>query len=216
MSKIVPLILFTIIAGLIVPARASEDRQEDPALWLARACVAEISLAFRQEVPKKKRLKQKLEECRLMWWIQLEKAEAKGIDMVAQVKQYNSLFKTKPHSRRYVFHLNPEGTEPEGWRANADWGVYRDTWLNIYEAAKEFSLDPGKHPCPAATEYGGRCDDNQHACDQTPVCWERKLCGRPLEWWSQAYYKADYRTCRRGATIPASVAAGEPMTRAAR
>ena len=214
MSRIALFFLLSLV--VVLPAKASQHSYSDEALMWGHACVAEISLAYRLEVPKKKRLKQKLEECRLMWHIQLDKAKAKGIAPTEQVTKYNTLFKRSKSRRLYILQLNANGDRPADWPNTTVWENYRDTWLAIYEEAKKFSVDPGKHPCPKAKEYGGRCDNNQHACDKPAPCFRRALCGRPIEWWSQAYYEVDYKECRSDATIPADVAAGGYRTQTQR
>lgn len=183
----------------------SEAAETDLTLLYAQQCVAEVSLAFRKEVPEHKQLRQKIEECNLMWHILRNRSEHSKYTEEGMIYQYTSLFKRKKSWRFYIFDLNPAITKPDRWPDNMRWEDHKTTWSEIYTLAGKFVAGETSHPCPAANQFGGRCDNNEHACDATPRCWTRQWCKRPKSWWSQAYHTE--RPCPSGA-IPAALAAG--------
>lgn len=126
-----------------------------------------------------------------------------GERLYANVWRYN----TVPKRRTWILHLNADGTEPRGWPANLSWARWRPLWLARLAAARAFVQDPGEHPCPAARHYGGRCDDDRHACDEVPWCWKREWCGLPRDALAQAYYSTPMGE-RCPATVPASEVKG--------
>lgn len=197
-----------VVAAAAVPIHTQAS--QDLALLYGQQCVAEISLALRQKVAKPQRVRNKIEECNLMWSILRDRADRAGVSEPWMIRQYNTLFKREDSWRHYILHLTPTTMQPERWPSTMDWQVYRTTWSRIYASAQKFVAVGTRHPCPKANHFGGRCDDDDHACDERP-CWERQWCGRPKEWFAQAYYKA--RACKppqnRSKAIPAWIAAGK-------
>jgi hypothetical protein len=169
--------------------------------------VAEVSLAPRLQVPRAKRLQQKLQECRQMWHVLGAKVDYQPQALWQLVPSYNALWKRKGTNRSWIFNLLSLDTAPEGWPQNLNWGRYAPISAAMYRAAQAFVRDPGRHPCPKANHFGGRCDDSNHACDTTPSCWSRQWCGKPHNWWSQAYW---HRPGPCPTTTLATVAAGTP------
>lgn len=195
-----------ILALCLTPAQAKNSTTLVE--LLGRQCVAEISLSHRVQVPKHQRPRQKLEECELMWHIQVDKVGRDPRALRSHLRRYNSLFKRKQTRRQWVLELTADGAQPPSWPDHARWDNYDETWHGIVGAAELFLAGERRHPCPEANQYGGRCDDLDHACDEVPVCWKRQWCGRPPEWWSQAYWTRPHgRGCPR--VLPASVAAGK-------
>ncbi len=208
------LYLLGMLGLCLTPAQA---RNTTMAELLGRQCVAEISLSPRMAVSKELRLRQKLEECQLMWNVQADKvgydpadAEVWPARLADHLLKYNSLFKRKETHRQWVLELTADGAEPPSWpKQRAKWEHYDKTWLAIVDEAELFLAGERRHPCHEANQYGGRCDDSEHACDAVPICWKRQWCGRPQEWWSQAYWtRPNGRACPR--VISASDAAGAP------
>jgi hypothetical protein len=198
--------VFLIGAGYpLEPVSAADDA----ALLYAQQCVAEVSLSFRMEVPKADRVRQKIEECKLMWHILRGRAGRASLSDQDMVRKYNTLFKRTESRRHYILYLNPQLIEPKGWPVTEKWDVYAGTWQKIYEAAQTFVAKPSSHPCPEANQFGGRCDDADHACDHTPDCWTRQWCERPSTWFSQAYYTGRNCSYATSKVLPASVAAGQ-------
>lgn len=205
---------FVLVLGASTPLSASEQpltMVERLALRLGRQCTAEVSLAYRLQVPKAARGRQKLEECRLMWHILATKVDYHGPKLFELVPAYSAAWKRRD-KRDWIFHLLSLDAAPAGWPQNLRWDVYAPSWGQILAAARAFIRKPGRHPCPRATQFGGRCDDADHACDEVPVCWQRQWCRRPTEWWSQAYWAA--RSCP--AVIPAQEASGATLARSTR
>jgi hypothetical protein len=161
------------------PARAQEP---NASLTLAIACVAEIGLEGR------------VDECLLMWSILRAKGGDEGL--VISAIAYNTLLRRNDRSgaRAWVLNLTADGNEPAGWPSTLRWENWRDRWALKLAAARRFVASPPKHPCPRATQYGGRCDDARHACDVVPKSWVRELCGQPLDYYAQAYWSIGART----------------------
>ena len=178
--------MLCVIASQCGNARA----QDSTALTLARACVAEIGIEGRDD------------ECLLMWSI----LRAKGGSVAKVATQYNTLLRRNNAAdpRAWVLALNAQGTKPNGWPSTMSWALWRGRWLDKLATAEKFLAAKPKHPCPAATHYGGRCDDDKHACDAVPSHWRRELCGQPLDYFAQAYWSVP----RRGKTISADAAGG--------
>lgn len=169
------------------PAHAQEPLAS---LTLARACVAEIDIGGRDD------------ECVLMWSVLRAKGGDEALERNAIA--YNSLLRKGDvnGSRGWVLALTADGNEPAGWPGTLRWEHWRDRWLGKLRAAERFVAAPLRHPCPQATQYGGRCDTPEHACDEVPPNWTRELCGRPLDYFAQAYWSV-----RRGRTIAVADAA---------
>ena len=189
-----------------MPAHADRGSdQVEMAVLLGQQCVAEISLSPRLQAPRRQRLLQKLRECDLMWHILASKVEYDEQRLRKLVARYNTLFKRRSSVRAWVFELDAGAAEPPSW-SQGSWERHRDMWETILTHARSFLEDPGAHPCPSANHFGGRCDDDDHACDPVPVCWQRQWCGRAPEYWSQAYWRRPPGGCP--AAIPATEAAG--------
>lgn len=191
-----------IVAFLVAPARA-----DDPVLatLLAQQCVAEVSLAPRIQVPPAQRRHQKVLECQAMWHVLAAKVDYDRARLAGLVLRYNTLFKRGGSTRRrWVLELQPGSDAPPSWPRTASWRRHRPMWEAVMAAAEAFVRDPGQPPCPRADHFGGRCDDDAHACDPVPPCWERQWCGRPRSWWSQAYWRRQ----RCAAVVPAVLAGG--------
>lgn len=187
-------VVLCLIAGALILWLAAVVRgQKDNtalALVLAKAGVAEIDLRGADG------------EYELMWHILRAKVSSPGmLGVLAQ--RYNSIFKKDGRGRylvrtdraRWVRDLRADASEPEGWPKDAaSWDRWpRDAWLEVLQRAEDFVNDPGRHPCPRATHYGGRCDDNKYACDELPPCCKRVWCGKPKAYYAQAYH--DCRSC---------------------
>jgi hypothetical protein len=170
----------------------------DVALVLVMGCVGEI------DFPKQP------DECVLMWHVQGVKVAYEPEALARQIKNYNTIFRSKSERARWVLALTVDGERPEHFPSRLAWerpmvnkGYSRRqsvTW--IFAAAFAFLEARTKHPCPRAKHYGGRCEVARGACDPIPEC-ARIDCGET----SQAY--SDYGLCRRRKTMPAYVAAGQ-------
>lgn len=192
---------------LIPLPSVAHNTQDHLALQLGWQCVAEVSLAPRLQVPRAQRIRQKVSECRMMWHVLGAKVDYRPADLYELVPSYTALWRRVETSRAWIFSLEPLGRQPIGWPDKLSWPVYQPMWDLVYAKAQAFVDEPGRHPCPAANHFGGRCDDTDHACDTPPSCWSRQWCGKPPNWWSQAYW---HRPGPCPATIPATVAAGTP------
>jgi len=143
-----------------------------------------------------------------MWWIQFARVAEDFSRLWRQVKRYNTMPRTGRGARaHWILRLGPEGMPPATWPDDRRWSKYGPRWQRRLGLARSFVADPGKHPCPEAKHYGGRCDDDVHACDPAPSCWVRVWCGRPVDFYAQAYWSTpDGERCPE--TLPASVAGG--------
>lgn len=149
-------------------------------------------------------------ECLLMWHIQGAKVAYEPKAVARQVKKYNAIFRRESERSRWVRSITLDGRRPEHFPADLTWQrpmvnkgySRRQSVLRIAKAARAFLDGLSKHPCPKATQYGGRCEVKRGACDPPPPCARRVHCGDTL----QAYY--NYGGCDGDRTIPAYVAAG--------
>ncbi|NIR31711.1 MAG: hypothetical protein GWN84_20840 [Gammaproteobacteria bacterium] len=170
------------------------------AVALGRQSVAEIDLPADEDRAD--------DESWLMWHINRARALSRGQPLARQVRRYNTMPRTRRGSRAaWVLRLGAGVDPPPTWPSDRRWSKYGPRWQRRLELARRFVADPGTHPCPEATHYGGRCDDDVHACDPAPWCWQRVWCGRPRDYWAQAYW-ATPQGERCAATVPADVAAG--------
>lgn len=168
-----------------VRAEYSEDLT---VLTLAQQCVGEIDYVSESE-------------CWLMWHINARLTELRQKrdhewQLVDQLRAYNSPFKVQTSRSTWVLELNLEGDKPPHWPNTSSWERARPHWLALVERAREFLRDPGRHPCPAANSYGGRCEGDKPAtangaCDKTPSCWVQVVCHSSRQKpYAQAYYAA--------------------------
>lgn len=194
------------LLGVLTPTGSARSTPSTLAERLGQQCVAEISLSPRLEVTRAQRARQKVEECRLMWHILAAKVDYQQARLLALIPRYNTLWK-RPGNRLWILDLSGSLQAPAGWPEWLLWSRFRGHWRAIYGAAQAFVIGPGRHPCPTANHFGGRCDDTSHACDEVPACWERQWCNRPRDWWSQAYWRRPSGRCPT--TIPARVAGGQ-------
>jgi len=169
-------------------ARAQDDVDEtvldEIVLTMAQACVGEVD--FDRPL-----------ECLLMWRINLEIAKARGKDFVSQLRAYNSVFKVDNPRSRWVLELNLDGECPESWpEQGPGWDWVAEKWEKMIRLARAFLENPGEHPCPQATGYGGSCFNNPTGvCDHAPYCWVQVVCHkRSQRPFVQAYYAT--RRCR--------------------
>lgn len=209
MQTLLRTLAVAVALAVLIPIPTSATTEISRPLLYAQQCVAEISLSFRTKVAKRAGLRQKKEECVLMWSILRGRAETAGTSEPFMIRKYNTLFKKKDPHRKYVLFLNASLEEPAHWPRKLAWQHYETTWSEIYEHAQRFDAGEIRHPCPRANQYGARCDDDEHACDEAPPCWQRQWCGRPQNWWSQAYWTE--RACKgpkRSGVIDAKIAAG--------
>ncbi|MHC4648700.1 MAG: hypothetical protein ACYTBJ_24860, partial [Planctomycetota bacterium] len=145
------------------------------ALLLAMTCVAEISL---QKDPT---------ECVLMWQINQETAERRGVTLQDQTLAFNAYWDPRSKdNRHWIAELDEDGTRPPSWPGESvSWRIHRVRWLRYLKAAERFLVAPGKHQCPRAKDYGGAID-GRHADDHPPrKCYRREKClnGQTLQWY---------------------------------
>jgi hypothetical protein len=104
-------------------------------LLLAISCVAEVGFT------------ENVDECRLMFHINLDRASKSGRSLSSQVKRYNSAFKRPSASRPYLMHLKLDGSQPLHWpQKDLRWERYQGRWEAIVRAAESFYVNPGEHP----------------------------------------------------------------------
>lgn len=128
------------------------------AVLLAQMCVAEISW------------QKDTRECELMIEINYRNAKRNGISVELQTRKFNAYFKTPNKQRAWIQYLNAEGTVPYHWpQEAASWKVHKKYWEAYLQIAKNYpkkSRRKWHRPlCIRADDYGGRCDDDVHACD---------------------------------------------------
>ena|SRR6185295_4539898 len=186
-----PNFIMGVLAGLLFcdSVRAQDKYSEDlTVLTLAQQCVGEIDYVSESE-------------CWLMWHINASLTRAKQKQdpdwhLVDQLRAYNSAFKVETARTAWVRELNLEGTKPLHWSNTASWDRARPRWLALLERARDFLEEPGRHPCPSANAYGGRCEGDKPAnangaCDKAPSCWVQVVChSRKQRPFAQAYYVA--------------------------
>lgn len=133
------------------------------AVLLAQMCVAEISWQAREGKPDTL-------ECELMIEINYRNAKRNSTSVVQQTQRFNAYFKNPDKQRPWIQYLNAASTKPTHWpRKAASWKVHRKYWEAYLKVAKDYpkkSRRKWHRPlCIRADDYGGRCDDDVHACD---------------------------------------------------
>lgn len=145
-------------------------------LLLAQMCVAEIGLTGKNE------------ECQLMWSVLEGRSFRSKKSFRYMVNNYNTLMRRRKGGREWVLGLNAESSEPNHWPQKDKWVVWRPAWQGRLETARKWLADKPPHPCPRAVHYGARCDNHKFACDEVPACYVRVWCGKPRDYFAQAYW----------------------------
>jgi hypothetical protein len=208
--KLVVLLLLPFILGATgepEPAPASKEplrRVQPPkpstAVLLAQMCVAEISWPKRiPGTPNSFNTR----ECELMIEINSRNAKRNRVSVTLQTHRFNAYFKQPNRRRPWIQYLNAEGTEPLHWpKESASWRVHKPYWAAYLKVAEEYPKKARRKwhrpMCRRADDYGGRCDDDVHACDvPKQQCARRIFC--LTEQTLQAYWNLE---CCRNPSWP--------------
>lgn len=166
-------------------------------LLLAQTCASEISIH------------PSTQECVVMWEVNYRNAKRSGITLAAHTKKFNAYWRNPNNGRRWVQYLNHEAAEPRYWPKHIKWQHYRANWQRYLLRARKFvnDVNAGRHTalCPAAEDYGGRCDDaGVAACDplhKTVSCamLTRCLDNLTLQWyWTLKHCRKNKKRRRNG------------------
>lgn len=142
-------------------AHGAEREDRILALLLARTCVAEIG--FKGEI----------EECHLMWVINLRNAELRNRSLGRQTLRFNAYWKSPKRQKKFPWIKNlTDDNKPKLWPKKLKWSQHKDKWLSFYEAAIAFVTNPKGFDllCIEAIDYGSPFDIPDSSNLETVEC----------------------------------------------
>lgn len=155
------LCILALACALAAPPPARAQRDQQPALALARVCASEIGLTGDPE------------ECAAIYAVLASRAERNGLSVRAMAHAYSTRVfdRDRTDRRAWIAHLRPDGREPAGWprtvvvgpegsgpsqvRGGPAWSRYRDRWLALIDAAGAIVRGEIASPCAGPVDHWG-------------------------------------------------------------
>ena len=142
-----------IVLGSLFFSSQAEATWRETRLALARICVSEAGFS---RISREHHRLTNRDDCAAIHEV-LQNRRRPGQSLMGIMRQYSSLtFNTdRQDRRRWLAHLNVQGTEPEGWPAHWNWDRTRRAWLRTIRLAGRVMAGRELSTCDRRADHWG-------------------------------------------------------------